>query len=176
MTSFELRGRFYYFIKYKILGFLGLFILLLLISLGTHGYLGNTPPGPGWALALGLVSLAMMYFGFLVLRVVPADDCTICGKTNMEVTSSRGVNYCNSCYENGAAQAYFDGMDRQSRESEKAQPQIEERQQSPPPQVKEIIKEREVIHRETIVKIRCGHCRKLFEEEKGSCPYCGAPA
>ena len=157
---------------------LGIFIFLLAVYLGTSVYRA----APGWLVGMGFVGLAMAYVGFIVGfawappggESVGFGDCTICGETNVAVAYRGGVNYCGTCYENGAAQAYFDGMDRQSRESERAQPLIDER---PPtqPQVKEIIKEREVIHRETIVKIRCGHCHRLFEEEKGSCPYCGAP-
>ena len=175
VTSFEVGGRLHYFIKYKILGFIGLLILVLTVYVAIAVYHNSTtnPLSASQDLVI-FVSLVMMYVGFLILRVVPTGHCPICGRTNVEVATQNGVDYCNRCYESGAAQAYFAGMERQSRESERAQPPMEERPQ-PPPQVKEIIKEREVIHRETIVKIRCGHCHRLFEEEKGSCPYCGAP-
>jgi len=46
----------------------------------------------------------------------------------------------------------------------------------PPPQqqvVREVIKEKETIRE--IVKIRCAHCRTLYEESLGRCPHCGAP-
>lgn len=42
------------------------------------------------------------------------------------------------------------------------------------PAVREVFKEREVITRE-IVKIRCRHCGRLFEEKLDRCPHCGAP-
>lgn len=45
-----------------------------------------------------------------------------------------------------------------------AQPQV----------VREIIKEKETIRE--LVKIRCAHCRTLYEENLGRCPNCGAPA
>jgi len=186
VTSFEfdVGSRLDFFIRFKILGFLGLLILLLLIYLGT---VYHSMPAPSWAVAIGFVSLVMMYVGFFILRVesVQIGDCTICGETNVEVTSSKGVDYCQRCYENGSAQAYFDGMRRQAQESERAHPQeralggyawASNAEQSSQPQVaKEVIKERVEIHKETVVKIRCGHCHRLFEEEKGSCPYCGAP-
>jgi len=161
---------------------LGIFIFLLTVYLGTS----VIHDAPGWLLGMGFVGLVMVYVGcYVAFAWAPPGgesdgfgDCTVCGETNVAVAHLHGVNYCGRCYQNGKAQGYFDGMDRQSRESERARPQIEESvvTQPPSPQVKEIIKEREVIHRETIVKIRCGHCRRLFEEEKGNCPYCGAPA
>ena len=40
--------------------------------------------------------------------------------------------------------------------------------------VKEVYKEREVIRE--IVKIRCRHCSRTFNEISDRCPYCGAPA
>jgi hypothetical protein len=160
---------------------LGILIFLLAVYLGTSVY-GNTSP-PSWLLVMGFVGLAVGYVGGRIAfewappggESVGFGNCTICGETNVAVASRDGVNYCGHCYRNGAAQAYFDGMDRQSRGSDRTQPQIEERPPTQPQATKEIIKEREVIHRETIVKIRCGHCHRLFEEEKGSCPNCGAP-
>jgi hypothetical protein len=43
-----------------------------------------------------------------------------------------------------------------------------------PPQ--EVVKEKETIQREVIVKIRCRHCGQTFEETLNRCPNCGAPA
>ncbi len=43
------------------------------------------------------------------------------------------------------------------------------------PGTKEVYREREVITRE-IVRIRCRHCGKLFEEKLDRCPHCGAGA
>jgi hypothetical protein len=42
------------------------------------------------------------------------------------------------------------------------------------PGIKEVFREREIITRE-IVKIRCRHCSRLFEEKSNYCPHCGAP-
>lgn len=55
MTSFdvEVGSRLYYFIKYKILGFLGLLILLLLIYLAT---VYPSKYATDWAIAMGLVN------------------------------------------------------------------------------------------------------------------------
>jgi rubrerythrin len=39
---------------------------------------------------------------------------------------------------------------------------------------KEVYREKEIITRE-IVKIRCRHCGRLFEEKSNYCPHCGAP-
>ena len=183
MTSFELEvgSRLYYFIKYKILGFLGLLILVLTVYVAFSVFHNSdTNPLSGSQDLVIFVSLAMMYVGFAILRITaPQGDCDICGKTDVEVTSWRDVNYCERCIKNGDAQRYFDEKDeRESEARSRTQPQIEEHaptQAAPPPQVmKETIREREVIH-DTIVKIRCGHCHRLYEEEKGSCPYCGAP-
>lgn len=167
--------------SWKGLGLLVLGILIFLLAI----YLATSLPHSdfGYISTLALVGLAMMYVGFIVgFAWAPPGgestgfgDCTICGGTDVGVAIRGDVNYCERCYQNGAAQAYFDGMDRQSRESERARPQIEESVATQPQVAKEIIKERVEIHRETIVKIRCGHCHRLFEEEKGSCPYCGAP-
>lgn len=158
---------------------LGTFIFLLAVYLGTS----VIHDAPSWLLGMGFVGLAMMYVGcYVSFAWAPPGgesdgfgDCTVCGETNVAVAYREGVNYCGRCYQNGKAQGYFDGMDRQSRESERAQSQIEESPPTQPQAAKEIIKERVEIHRETIVKIRCGHCHRLFEEEKGSCPNCGAP-
>jgi hypothetical protein len=43
-----------------------------------------------------------------------------------------------------------------------------------PPQ--EIVKEKETIQREVIVKIRCRNCGQTFEETLSRCPNSGAPA
>jgi hypothetical protein len=48
---------------------------------------------------------------------------------------------------------------------------VSERAQTPA--TREIYKEREIIRE--IVKIRCRHCRTLFEEKLDHCPHCGAP-
>ena len=58
----------------------------------------------------------------------------------------------------------------------KSKPQAEAPQQAAvQPQVtKEIIREKEVIQRE-IVKVRCRHCKRLYDEVGDYCPYCGAP-
>jgi len=171
---------------------LGVLILLLAIYIGTSVI--RTSP-PSWLLAMGFVGLAMAYIGFSTgLEWVPTDgesvgfgDCTVCGATNLGVARRRGINYCRLCYANGNADAYFNGMDIQNREPERSRPQeipsggyawASSKEESAPTQpqgTKEIIKERLKIHRETIVKIRCGHCHRLFEEEKGNCPNCGAP-
>jgi hypothetical protein len=43
-----------------------------------------------------------------------------------------------------------------------------------PPQ--EIIKEKETIQREVIVKLRCRNCGQTFDERLSRCPNCGTPA
>lgn len=40
----------------------------------------------------------------------------------------------------------------------------------------EMVKEKETIQREVIVKLRCRHCGQTFEEALNRCPHCGAPA
>lgn len=40
----------------------------------------------------------------------------------------------------------------------------------------EMVKEKETIQREVIVKIRCRNCGQIFEETQDRCPNCGAPA
>jgi uncharacterized membrane protein len=36
-----------------------------------------------------------------------------------------------------------------------------------------VTREKETIREREIVKIRCSHCKQLYEESKGRCPYCG---
>jgi rubrerythrin len=43
-----------------------------------------------------------------------------------------------------------------------------------PVREREVIREKEVIRE--IVKVRCAHCRTLYEENLGRCPHCGAPS
>jgi hypothetical protein len=50
--------------------------------------------------------------------------------------------------------------------------QTESETRAAPPISKEIIRERETIRE--IVKIRCGHCGKLYDERENRCPHCGA--
>jgi len=40
----------------------------------------------------------------------------------------------------------------------------------------EVVKEKETIQREVIVKIRCRNCGQTFDETLNRCPNCGAPA
>jgi hypothetical protein len=42
--------------------------------------------------------------------------------------------------------------------------------------VPEMVKEKETIEREVVVKIRCRNCGQIFEERFNRCPNCGAPA
>jgi hypothetical protein len=44
------------------------------------------------------------------------------------------------------------------------------------PDAPEMVKEKETIQREVVVKIRCRSCGQLFEETLNRCPHCGAPA
>lgn len=62
MTQFDIEAgsRLYYFIKYKILGFLGLLIFLLFVYFA-YSVRGSPPPWPNSAIAMLFVSLAMMY-------------------------------------------------------------------------------------------------------------------
>jgi rRNA maturation endonuclease Nob1 len=51
------------------------------------------------------------------------------------------------------------------------QPTVQIIQPAQSPQVKEVY--RETVRE--IVKIRCQHCKTLFEERLDKCPHCGAP-
>jgi len=44
------------------------------------------------------------------------------------------------------------------------------------PDAPEMVKEKETIEREVVVKIRCRNCGQLYEERENRCPNCGAPA
>jgi hypothetical protein len=118
---------------------LGIFIFLLAVYLGTS----VLDDAPGWLLGMGFVALAMMYVDcYASFAWAPPGgesdgfgDCTICGETNVAVAHLGGVNYCGRCYQNGKAQGYFDGMDRQSRESERAQSQISQIEERPSTQI-----------------------------------------
>jgi hypothetical protein len=165
--------------SWKGLGLLVLGILIFLLAI----YLATSLPHSdfGYISTLALVGLAMMYVGFIVgFAWAPPGgestgfgDCTICGGTDVGVAIRGDVNYCERCYQNGAAQAYFDGMDRQ-RQVETApspQPQVIVQQQ---PVIKEVIREKEIITKERW--FRCPHCRTEFKEGPSRCPHCGAPA
>jgi hypothetical protein len=156
------------FKSWKGIGLLVLGIIILVLGLSVFAH------SSGYQAIMVMAGLFMAIGGFFAgFEPLPPGgesvgfgDCTICGKTNLGVATLRGVNYCGSCYNTGAAQAYFDGMDKQNRESERerSQPQSEESALAQPRVTKETIREREVIQRE-IVKIRCRHCGVLFEEK-----------
>jgi len=44
------------------------------------------------------------------------------------------------------------------------------------PDAQGLVKEKETIQREVIVKVRCRNCGQLFDETLSNCPNCGAPA